>query len=241
MELKGFFRTAPWWMLLSRLALFLVFQAVFAAVLLLAGTADPWGESARWWPFAVLFTNIVCIGLLYMLFKREGKRYFEFAQFHKESILPDLLIVVLLIPFVMVFASVPSQWLAGVLLGSYEKATAMFFQPLPLWAVIIALAFPITHAFAELPVYFGYAMPRIEQATKNGWFAWGISSLFLALQHVTLPLIFDGNFLLWRALNFIPFALFMGAVIKLRPRLFPYLMIGHAAIDMMLVLMYFSL
>jgi hypothetical protein len=241
MEQKTFFRTAPWWMLPVRMVLFLFFQLVIAAVLYLSGKPAPWDESARWWPFAVLFTNLVCIGLLYVLFKREGKGYFEFFEFHKETILLDLVIIVCLIPFVMLFASLPSQWLAGKLLGSYEKATAMFFQPLPIWAIILAMAFPITHAFAELPVYFGYAMPRIEQATKSGWGAWGISSLFLALQHVTLPLIFDGNFLLWRALNFIPFALFMGAAIKLRPRLFPYLMIGHAAIDMMLVLMYFSL
>ncbi|OGO08422.1 MAG: hypothetical protein A3K46_05030 [Chloroflexi bacterium RBG_13_60_9] len=241
MEQKAVFRTAPWWMLIARMILFLLVQLIVAAILYLAGHSDPWAESARWWPFAVLSTNLVCIGLLYVLFKREGKGYFEFTQFHKESILLDLVIIVCLIPFVMLFASLPSQWLAVKLLGSYEKATAMFFQPLPIWAVIVAMAFPITHAFAELPVYFGYAMPRIEQAAKSGWFAWGISSLFLALQHITLPLIFEPNFLLWRALNFIPFALFMGAVIKLRPRLFPYLMIGHAAIDMLLVIMYLSL
>jgi hypothetical protein len=241
MEKNPVYRSAPWWMLFVRLVLFAVFQALFAVILLVGGTADPWEESARWWPFAVLGTNIICIGLLYVLFRREGKGYFSFIDFHKESILLDLVIILLLLPFVMLFASLPGQWLAGALLGSYEEATAMFFRPLPLWAILVGMIFPITHAFAELPVYFGYVMPRLEQRLKNGWPAWGIASLALALQHITLPLIFNSPFLLWRGLNFIPFALFMGAVIKLRPRLFPYLLIGHAAIDLMLMTVYFSL
>jgi len=235
------FRTAPWWMLFSRLVLFAFFQAAIAAVLFLAGVSNPWDESVRWWPFVVLFTNLVCIGLLFVLFKREGKGYFEFAQFHKETMLRDVGIVLLMALVIIPLSSLPSQWLAGILLGSYENALAMFFRPLPIWAVIIGLAFPITHAFAELPVYFGYVMPRIEARLRIGWLAWGIASLFLALQHITLPLIFDWNFMLWRAGMFIPFAFFMGAAIKLRPRLFPYLMIGHAAIDMLLMTMYFSM
>jgi hypothetical protein len=234
-------RTAPWWMLFSRLVLFGVFQSVFALFFYFTGNSAPWDESVRWWPFTVLLTNAVSIVLLYVLFRKEGKRYFEFAQFHKETIWRDLGIVLLLTIAVIPLSSLPSQWLAGVLLGSYERALTMFFKPLPLWAIFISMAFPITHAFAELPMYFGYAMPRIEQATKSGWFAWGISSLFLALQHITLPLIFDWRFMVWRAGMFLPFAFFMSAVIKLRPRLFPYLMVGHAVIDMMLVLMYFSL
>ena len=61
--------------------------------------------------------------------------------------------------------------------------------------------------------------------------AWAIASAFLGIQHATLPLLFDWRFSLWRAVMFLPSALFLGLVLKWRPRLLPYLMIGHFLID----------
>jgi hypothetical protein len=80
-------------------------------------------------------------------------------------------------------------------------------------------------------------MPQLEHKLKNGWYAWLIASVFLALQHITLPLILNIDFIIWRGLMFIPFALFIGLCIKIRPRLLPYFMIGHGLIDTMLVIM----
>ncbi len=68
-----------------------------------------------------------------------------------------------------------------------------------------------------------------------------IASLFLGLQHATLPLILDGRFVLWRALMYLPFAFYIGAILKLRPRLLPFLVIGHALIDLATVAVYFTL
>jgi len=84
-------------------------------------------------------------------------------------------------------------------------------------------------------------MPRLEKRLANGWLAWAIASLFLSLQHCTLPLIFDGRFFLWRAVMFLPFALYIGLIIKLRPRLLPYLVIGHAVIDFLTLSTYLML
>jgi len=61
--------------------------------------------------------------------------------------------------------------------------------------------------------------------------AWLLASFFLSVQHATLPLIFDWPFILWRAFMFLPFALILGAVLAWRPRLLPYLMVGHFLID----------
>jgi hypothetical protein len=84
---------------------------------------------------------------------------------------------------------------------------------------------------AELPTYFGYSMPRLEGQTGRAWLAVALASGFLAIQHVALPLLFDGRFMTWRALMFLPFAFMVGILLHWRPRLLPYLVIVHILID----------
>ena len=74
-------------------------------------------------------------------------------------------------------------------------------------------------------------MPRLEALCNSRSLAILTASAFLGLQHVTLPLIFDGRFIAWRALQFFPFALLLGLAIRWRPGLLPYLMAVHAFID----------
>ena len=115
------------------------------------------------------------------------------------------------------------------------------FRPLPTWALVVSLLFPLTIGFAELPTYFAYAMPRLEAQLKNGWLACLIASFFLSAQHVFLPLILDGRFMLWRLLMYMPFALFAGLMLKLRPTLLPYFMIVHTLVDISAVSVYLML
>jgi membrane protease YdiL (CAAX protease family) len=152
-------------------------------------------------------------------------------------------LIIALVAFVILIpiASLPKQFLAELLWGTTETSYQLFFRPLPFWAAFFSLLFPITIAFAELPTYFGLVMPRLEKQLDNGWLAWAICSFFLALQHIALPLIIDERFVIWRFGMFIPFAFFVGLCLKLRPRLFPYFMIGHAIIDLTVVIMIINL
>ena len=84
-------------------------------------------------------------------------------------------------------------------------------------------------------------MPRLEVQLKNSWLAWFIASFFLAAQHVFLPLILNGGYLLWRFGMFLPFALFTGFVVKLRPSLLPYFLIVHVLLDISTMLVYLML
>ena len=121
------------------------------------------------------------------------------------------------------------QWI----FGSSQAANDLLIQPLPLWAAWVGLTvFPITIAFAELPFYFGYLMPRLEKLSEKKWLAILLPVLFLGAQHITLPLIFDSRFIFWRLIAFMPFALLLGLVLHWRPRLLPYLMIVHGLMDM---------
>lgn len=221
-----------WLMLFSRTLLFAVFQILTAIVLSFTNSPTPWSDSAGWWTFSALFANIVSIMLLFWLFRRENKRYFDFIPFSRQTVWKDIGITFLLMIVFMPISIYPNQWLANLLFGSSETVFSLFFRPLPLWAGFVSILFPVTIAFAELPTYFGYAMPRLEKQLGNSWLAWGLASLFLAFQHITLPLILDWRFMLWRFGMFIPLAFVMGLCLKIRPQLFPYFMIIHALLDM---------
>ena len=220
------------WMLVSRSLLFLGFQVLVWIILLAGGVQNAWSESARWWVFAVIAANIVCIFLLDRLIKAEGKQFRELFRFSKKTVGKDLLWFLLASVIGIPVMGLPMTFLPPLIFGDAMIPVGMMFQELPVWALFVGLLFPITIAFAELPLYFGYVMPRLAEKIKNSWAAWLISAFFLALQHIFLPLIFDGQFIFYRFVLYLPFALFLGLVIKLRPSLLPYFVIVHALLDL---------
>ncbi len=235
MEKTG--RTIPFVVLVSRFFLFAFFQAVIAGIFYLTGAPDAWHEAEGWWPIGALLTNIVSMLLLVTLFKKEGKNLIDEIRFTKQDWWKDLLIALGILVIAAPMSTFPGNWLAKSLFGSADAAYPMMFRPLPLWAGIIGLAWPLTQGLVELPTYFAYAMPRLEKSLGNGWIAWALASLFLAVQHAALPLIWDYRFMLWRFGMFALFAFFVGLCLKLRPRLFPYLMIAHGLMDMAVAVM----
>jgi hypothetical protein len=225
-------------MLISRSALFLFFQLLIALVLAIAGISAAWNESARWWTFIAFLANFVSIYLLVRVFNAEGKRYFEEIRFSRATLKTDLIWFFLSSLLGLPIAAAPMNILGAAIFGDPMIPTYMMFRPLPVWAFVLSFLFPLTIAFAELPTYFGYVMPRLADQLKNGWLAWLIASLALAAQHMFLPLILDGRFMLWRLGMYLPFALFAGLMIKIRPTVLPYYMIVHALIDISAVTVY---
>jgi len=211
---------------------------VIAFILALTGSKSAWDESARYWTFLAFLANFVSLYLLVRLFKTEGKRFWDILRFSRETWKTDLLLFVGLSIIGMPIAAAPREPLAAAIFGDPMIATNMLFRPLPTWAFALSFLFPLTIWFAELPTYFGYVMPRLEAQLRNGWIAWLIASFFLAAQHIFLPLILDGGYLLWRFGMFLPFALFTGLVLKFRPSLLPYFVIVHALMDITTVLVY---
>jgi membrane protease YdiL (CAAX protease family) len=229
-----------WMTVISRSLLFLLFQVLLALVLFLAGILHAWDESARWWVLTIIPANLVGIYLLNRLFKAEGKRYLDILRFSKANLGRDLLWLAGILVIGLPLAILPINGLATLIFGNPETPTGMLFRSLPGWALALGLLFPITIAFAELPTYFGYVMPRLAAQLKNGWVAWLIAAVFLGLQHCFLPLILDGRFMLWRFAMYLPFALFAGLVVKLRPRMLPYLAVVHALMDISTLAVYLT-
>ena len=182
--------------------------------------------------------NFVSFYLLVRVFKAEGKNYFEEIRFSRATVKTDLLWFLVSSLIGMPIAAAPMNMLGAAIFGDPMTPTYILFKPLADWAFVLSFLFPLTIAFAELPTYFGYVMPRLATQLRNGWLACLVASLGLAAQHMFLPLILDGGFILWRLGMYLPFALFAGLMIKLRPTLLPYYMIAHALIDISAVMVY---
>ncbi len=228
----------PWLMLVSRSVLFLFFQIFIALILALTGTKSAWDESGVLLDVPGVPSQFVSLYLLVRLFKAEGKRFWDILRFSCATWKMDLLWFVGFSIIGLPIAAPPREPLAAAIFGDAMTATNLLFRPLPTWAFILSFLFPLTIWFAELPTYFGYVMPRLEAQLKNGWVAWLIASFFLAAQHMFLPFILNGGYLLWRFGMFLPFALFTGLVLKFRPSLLPYFVIIHALMDVTTVLVY---
>lgn len=238
-------KTVPWLMLLSRSILFLIAQALIAFFLALTGKDSVWSEAARWWIFLPVFANLVSIALLYFAFRTEGERYLDIFRFSRETVKTDLLWLFGSSLIGLPVAALPMNILGSVIFGDPMIPIHMLFRPIPNWALVVGLLFPLTIGLAELPTYFGYAMPRLFENQRSqpvlGWFAWLIAVLFLSIQHCFLPFIPDWGFILWRGLMYLPFAIYAGLMLKLRPGLMPYFAIVHALMDVSALSVYLTL
>jgi hypothetical protein len=223
----------PFYLLGSRLAMFLFFQVLLA---ILSGS---WKLSERYWLLSATLTNIVSIVLLWILFRKEGLRFINIFRFERSTLKRDLVLFlgITLLAGPVVFA--PGYLLSNFLWNDPEVPTALMFGSIEPWvAYLLLLAFPVTIAMAELATYFVYIMPRLKQQVKPRWLALMLPVLFLSLQHCTLPFIPDAGFILYRALVFLPFAALIGVSLWFRPSLFPYFAVLHGIMDMGTVLMF---
>jgi hypothetical protein len=230
-------QTIPWLMLFSRSILFVTAQALIAVFLAVMGTQDAWNEAARWWIFFPIFANVGSVILLTLALHAEGKRYRDLFRISREKIKADLLWLFGSSLIGLPIASAPMNLLGAAIFGDAMAPIYMLFRPVPTWALVVGLLFPATMAFAELPTYFGYTMPRLFNG-KASWLAYVFAALFLGLQHCFLPFIGDPRYLLWRGLMYLPFALYAGLMIKLRPSLLPYFAIIHALLDISVLSVY---
>lgn len=144
----------------------------------------------------------------------------------------------LLLVIGFVFAAIPLSLFSFLFLGSWIPPELMF-QPLPIWAAVIALIlFPITNSLVETPTYIGYALPKLKKQTGSVWLAIIVAGLALAFQHVALPLVFDIPYMLWRFVGFIPLAIALGFIFNKSNRLFPIILV-HLLLDLQMVVQVF--
>lgn len=223
----------PLWILPARLLLFAGFQGLLALLFATTGDREPIVSAAAWWPIGAVVANGVNIALLAYVAGREGVRLRDLYNLRRSSWRRILVPFVVVLALTLPVGYLPNLGLGVLLFGDPSQPVDMFLEPLPRWAAVAGvILFPITIAFAELPTYFGYVMPRLEARWQRPVLALAAPAIFLALQHAALPFLPDWRFVAWRALMFLPFAFLVAIAIRWRPGMLPYLMAAHALIDL---------
>ena len=228
----------PWVMLALRTVAFIAIQSSLALFFIFFELDVPWRRAADWWPFVVVITNILCLLILTRLFRQQSRRFRDIFTIRREFIKKDLLLVLPILIASGLLSMVPNLLLAQAIMGDPQAILDAMLRSLPLWAAIASLVlFPLTQGLVEIPVYFSYVMPAFKQQGMKNWLAVGLPAFFLSLQHIGIPFILDSKYLLVRALMFLPFALFLGLLMRWRPRLLPYLAVMHVLMDASMAVM----
>lgn len=215
-------KVGPFILPLFRIALFIIVGMLFALL-----TNQSLQQASRWWSIICTVCNIITIALLMVVCKSEGITYKKLIGYEKgQGNIKYTLLIVLL----MLFLGMGGMYGFGFVIYGYVPITMV--QPIPIWlAVINAILLPLTIVFSELPLYFGYALNRIEKITGNKVIAVVYPMFFYALQHSFIPLLYDWKHILFRFLSFLPLMLVLGIIYYKKRKLVP-LMVGHAVLDL---------
>lgn len=224
--------------LTMRTVLFVLFGALFVGVLAVTGSEQPLQEAERWWPLQAILANIATFFILRYMIHKEGGTYRSMFAIQKGRLGKDILQFLWLMVVGFALAGIPLSFFSYLILGSLIPPDLMF-QPLPVWAAVIALiVFPISNGLVETPTYIGYALPRLRAASGKLWIAIILTGLALAFQHVALPLVFDVPYMMWRFVGFIPLAITLGYIFSRTNRLFP-IALAHFVMDLQMAMQLF--
>jgi hypothetical protein len=212
-----------------------------------------WNDTFAWWPFQMIASNCICFLVLIKLTKndRVPLRKIYLSPFEKGigiggitgpfrerhfknralnvlydiSLFMTLLLTLGLIAFCIV-RQIDHQIQARVMLAPLGA--------LPLWAVIsITILLPLTMPFVEVPWYFGYFFPKLEEllggkGRHTGLLvAFSLTTTAFALQHCFQPFFFNGTFIALRFFKELPLILLAAWVIRTIPRFTPYILFLH--------------
>jgi len=228
-----------WLMIVIRSVLFLAFQSLIALTFLFSGSPSAWNDSAAWWPFAVILTNLVCLALLIHFYEQEGKRFWDVFRIGRQFIKQDLLFLLGFMLIAGPLGYLPNILSARWLFGDPQIALDLLVHPLPAWAAIASFVFfPLLQGLVEIPTYMLYALPRLEAQGIRPWLAVALASFFLSAQHMFAPFIPDARFITYRLVMFLPFAVLVALVMRARPRLMPYIAVIHVLMDLSIAVMF---
>jgi len=226
--------SGPASVLLARPAFLILAQLAATAVLALRRVAAPFQASARYWTVWASLADLATLWLIDRLLRGEGRRVWDLMNFRRSGAGRDLFVGLTLFPLLLAFN------VGGLILGSlavYGSWLPLGLPPgfamrdLPLWALLFSrvLWWPLW-SWMEETTYNGYALPRLQSLTGSTWAAVGLVTFAWSIQHMCLPLILNGAFLLWRFLVFIPVNL-LSSLLYLRLHRLTPIVLAHWGLD----------
>ena len=186
-------------MLFARSIFAVLAQGLVAAIYASRGSPQPWREAAAWFPLYATLIDLGCLATLFWLTRREGIRLTDLFALDRKRLGRDVLLGLALIPPCLFFI------LAGIYASSLlvygDLSAPQIYSPLPLWAALYGvLIFPLLWGIVEQTSYNGYLLPRFKALSGSTALAVAIVAFSWSLQHAFMPLTFDPDFMLYRAL-----------------------------------------
>lgn len=223
---------APFFMVFARFLFALFFQGLLALVFLLRGDPTPIQSAAPWWTVYGSLVDFACLLTIGFFLHRERLRLSALFDFDRTLFWKDLRFAFLLLVLFLVLGF-GGGMAAGVLIYGGPPPAPM--GGLPLCGTLFSLlVFPVLWGVTEQLTYQGYALPRLQALTGKTWLAVLIVAFGWALQHTALPFLPDWQFILYRFISTLPFAVVIPIYLKTK-RLTPF-MLAHWGVDMLSVM-----
>lgn len=207
-------------------------SVLFLSVFLIGSsvTGKALKDISNWWTIVATIINLFTILLLILLARRTGQTYSELINYKKGNTKVRQVIIISLIVLTI---GAGGMYLAGLICyGVFPYAPPMMIEPIPkILAILNFLPLPVTSALAEDGLYLGCGVNQI----KNKYVSIIVPAFFYALQHCFIPTLFDGRYIIYRFLSFLPLAIILCWYYQKKRNPLP-IMIGHALIDMMTVI-----
>jgi len=236
--------TGPLLLVMARPVLFVLLQAVLAAVFALLHRPSAWKSAGAWWSVYGTLVDICCLGLIARFTRREriGVRDLvgKVRLLWGRDIFAGIGLFLLTFPVFMGGSFVSSL----LIYGSWDPQRNLYLlgvRTLPLWGVVYSfVAWWLISAATEETTYQGYVLPRIEALSGHSWIAAVVVIFCWTLQHCTLPLVPDLKYLAFRFLAFLPGVTLL-TLIYLRIRRLPPMIVAHWPMDLGAVIMTLTL
>ena len=184
------------------------------------------GQIGHWWSIIAVAVNILTVLLLVYVARKNGKTFGQLINYQKGS---TRWTAVVLVSLGILVIGMAGMYLAGFLIyDNLLYAPLVMIAPIAKWiAIINVVLLPISTTFAEDGLYLGCGVNQI----KNKYVAILVPAFFYALQHCFIPTMFDGRFILYRFLSFLPLTIILCWYYCRKRNPVP-IMVGHAVIDL---------
>ena len=218
----------------SKLKYLLAIRSIMFVIIFILGaiiTKQNISDISNWWSIIATVVNIITILILIVVAKNMKSNYWKLINYEKGK---TKIKQVIIISLVVLWVGTLGMYLAGfVCYGRFPYAAPMMIEPIPLvLAILNCIILPLTVPFAEDGLYLGCGVNHI----KNKYLAIFIPAIFYALQHSFIPTLFDGKYIIYRFLSFLPLTIILCWYYKKKQNPLP-IMIGHALIEIASVLM----
>lgn len=223
--------------LVMRTVLFALIGVLMIILFKLLNYPSPTAIVQKYWFFQVIIANITTFILLKSFLRKDNRTYRSVFGFRKELLKRDIFLSVgLLIPSAIL--GIGGMLCSAYLIYGNTEIMKVMNHALPIVPAMAALLlFAPSIALTETPTYFGYAYNKFADGGKS-WAGLFLCSFFLALQHISIPMIIDWQYMLWRFLSFLPLAVLFGYFYMRTGRLLP-LIIVHFLMDIQVTIMAF--